>query len=388
MLIAGGGHADIPLILAAKRNGFHVTTSGNRPQDLGHPHADAYVEADFSSPEAMLDVARRIGADAVCPCCNDFSALSCAYVAQEMGLPGHDPMDVALVIHHKDIFREFATANGFCVPRAMGAVDMEEGMRAVEAMGLPLIIKPVDLTGGKGVTTVREPGQTRPALEKAFAAGRAGRVVVEDFVEGSRHGMSAFIRDGRMVFYLADQEHYYLNPYLVSAASTPAQVPASVLDHIRLESERMAALLHLKTGIFHIQYILRGDEPVFLEICRRAPGDLYVTLVRHATGVDFAHWIVRAAAGLDCDGLEHVEPRINLTRHCVMAPRPGVLRDIVVHESVVGRIIDQMWWWRPGDEVRDVMTKKFGIVFVRFDSPHQMMELTPRLHELISVNME
>jgi len=71
----------------------------------------------------------------------------------------------------------------------------------------------------------------------------------------------------------------------------------------------MANLLSLKTGIFHVQYILRKEEPVIIEICRRAPGDLYIKLVEHATGVLYSDWIVKASAGLDCNGLSHAKPK-------------------------------------------------------------------------------
>ena len=59
LLIAGGGYADIPLIRAAKRLGFFVITSGNRPDELGHRHSDLYEPGDFSDGEAMLVIARK-----------------------------------------------------------------------------------------------------------------------------------------------------------------------------------------------------------------------------------------------------------------------------------------------------------------------------------------
>ena len=55
---------------------------------------------------------------------------------------------------------------------------------------------------------------------------KAGRIVVEEFISGSRHGFSALLRAGRVVFHFADDEHYHLSPYLVSAASTPSSCAA------------------------------------------------------------------------------------------------------------------------------------------------------------------
>ena len=126
LLIAGGSHADIPLIQAAKRLGYHVTTSGNRSQDLGHAHSDAFEPCDYSDPQAVLALAKKIGAEALCACCNDFSALSCAFAAKELGLPGHDDPKTAEIIHHKDQWRAIAHEVGSPSPLAIGCSILEE----------------------------------------------------------------------------------------------------------------------------------------------------------------------------------------------------------------------------------------------------------------------
>ena len=383
LLLAGGGYADIPLIKAAQALGFYVVTSGNRAQDLGHRYSDECVLEDFSDKEAMLRVAERAGVDAICACCNDFSAISAAYVAETLGLPGHDPYATAKMIHQKDQYRRFALEHGIPSPRAEGFETPEDALASVERFGFPLIIKPVDLTGGKGIAKIQRWEEVGAAVETAFRLSRAKRVVIEEFVEGSRHGLSTFIRDGRVVFHFSDNEHYYKNPYLVSAASAPGDVPEGTIDKLTAHTENIASLLSLKTGIFHIQYILKGVEPVLVEICRRAPGDLYVSLVEHATGVDYASYIVRASCGFDCDDLVQVDPGGYYTRHCVMTDRTGTIDDVVFDPSIRPHVIDEFMWWKPADQVDDVMTHKLGIVFLRFDSMGQMRESTERLQELI-----
>lgn len=388
MLVAGGGHADIPLILAAKKLGYYVITTGNRPGDLGHACADEYRLADYSLPDVMLGLARRLGVSAVCSCCNDFSALSAAYVAEAMGLPGHDKLEVVRTIHHKDLFREFSLSHGMPTPRGFGAKDLAGGMAAVRALPLPVIVKPIDLTGGKGVSKVETLHEAGSAVEKAFAASRAKRIVVEEFVSGSRHGLSLFLVDGRVVFAFADNEHYYLNPYLVAAASTPSIAPREAVDTLCAAAERYASLLGLVSGIFHMQFILREGRPLITEICRRAPGDLYIRLVEHATGVDYPSWIVKASAGLDCRGLSPVEPRGCYLRHCVMADKTGVLRALAFDPAIEANIVDKLIWGRPGDIVSDVLTHKFGIVFLRFDSRDELRNRAEAMHELIKPVIE
>ncbi len=388
LLIAGGGYADIPLIRAGKDLGYHVITTGNRPEELGHRYSDEYHPADYSDPDAILRLARQLGISAICACCNDLSALSAAHVAEQMDLPGHDPLDVAQIIHHKDRYRQFATAYEIATPRALGFAGPDEALAGVAELSLPFIVKPVDLTGGKGMSTVRKSNEARAAIERAFAISRAKRIVMEEFVEGTRHGYSAFLMDGRVVFHFSDNEHYFLNPYLVSGASTPSVVPESVDQKLCAVSEKIAGLLSLRNGIFHVQFILRDGEPVIIEICRRAPGDLYIRFVELATGVNYPMWIVQSAAGLECSRIRHAKPKGYYTRHCVMSATSGCVKDIVFDPSISRNVIERFMWWEPGCTITDVMTDKLGIVFLRFQSQEEMLDKTDRMQNLIRVVTE
>lgn len=388
LLIAGGGHSDIPLINAARKLGFYVVTSGNRENDLGHRYADEVRLADFSDAEAMLSLAKDLEIQAVCSSCNDFSALSSAYVAEELGLPGHDPLQVARIIHHKDKYRRLAQKLGIPSPQAQGCQDLESVRKAICRIGFPLIIKPVDLTGGKGIARVTELEKALDAARFAFSISKAKRIVVEEFIVGSRHGFSAILRDERVVFHFTDDEHYHLSPYLVSAASAPASCTERTVSRLVEYSEKIAGELHLVDGVFHIQFIQpEVGDPVIIEICRRAPGDLYVELVRHATGAPYSDWILRASSGMDLSDVCPIPVRFPVTRHCLMANTQGMFRKFDFDPIIRASIIDEMIWAKEGDDVKDALTHKFGIVFVRHESLDKLRKEALRLQELLSVDM-
>jgi len=331
----------------------------------------------------MLELARRLRIDAVCPCCNDFSAITAAFVAERMGLPGHDSFETTLRLHHKDRYRAFATANGIASPAAIGSTSAAEAMSAIDQLRFPILVKPVDLSGGKGISRVEDRSRLAAALDAAFAVSKSKRVVVEELLEGTRHGFSAMLRDGKVVFYFADNEHYYLNPYLVSAASTPTCLPDAAVSSLIEQSETIARLMQLGTGIFHVQLILHRGEPVIVEVCRRAPGDLYIKLVELATGVDYPLQIVRAATGDNLDDLTQHPVTGCYTRHCIMGDQAGILKDVVFDDSIKGNIVEKMLWWDAGGRVTDVLTDKHGIVFLEFADRDEMIQTTERLQELI-----
>lgn len=387
MLLVGGGYADIPLILSAKKLGFYVVTSGNRNNDLGHRYSDEVQLADFSDCEAIYNLAKKTDINAICSCCNDFSALSAAYTAEKLHLPGHDSYEVSKIIHHKDLYRNFALLNGINAPKALGFSNTDEALLNLHKLKLPIIIKPVDLTGGKGITVIHSIDQAEHAINIAYDRSKAKRIVAEEFIEGSRHGFSAFLYKGKIVFFFSDNEHYYINQYLVSAATTPSIITKEVEEKLITESEQIASLLNLKDGIFHIQFILKKQEPFIIEICRRAPGDLYVKLVEYATGIDYSMFIVKASAGIDCKEIEQTEITGFYTRHCIMSEKNGLVQNIKYDESIKNNIIDQFLWWGKGDVISDFMTEKCGIVFLKFDSKDEMLYKTDRMQELIKVEI-
>lgn len=390
LLIAGGGYADIPLIEAGKELGFYVITASNRPEDMGHKYSDEYHIVDYSDLDAMLELSKRLNIDAICACSNDFSALTSSYIAEKLNLPGHDSFETSMIIHHKDRFRRFALEKNVPSPYAKSFSDIDSAFGGIRDFSFPIIIKPVDRTGGKGISVVYyfEESEIKNALTKAFSFSRAKRIVVEEFLTGTRHGFSSFIVDGKIRFYFVDNEHYYRNPFLVSAASTPSIVSPEIEKKLCLESEKIANLLSLKTGIFHVQFIVYKDTPYFIEVCRRSPGDLYTRFVEISTGFRKPHWIVRSSIGMDCSSISMERPKGFFTRHCIMSEKNGRLKDVVFDSSIENNIIEKFLWYKPGDKIEDYLVAKFGIVFLRFGSMEEMLYKTENMQELIKVIVE
>ena len=324
-MLLGGSHAEIPLIQAAHELGWYVITTGNNRDGLGHPYANKNVFADFSDKNAMLELASNEGVQAVCSGCNDFALLSTVYVCEKLGLPGHDSHTTSIELHHKDKYRALAKRLGIPTPQAITvkvaekcSSEMREDFdAAIAQLTFPIIVKPVDLTGGKGIHRAANIEEARVAYKDACSRTRQDHIVVEEFVQGTNHGFSAMLVKGKVAFAFADNEQYYLNKYMVSGANTPSTTSAAGLAKLRDYSERIARELHLVDGILHIQYIEKADgTPVIIEICRRPPGDLYIKFVKYATGIDYPKFIVMAETGMDISGIADVPTQGFWLRHC------------------------------------------------------------------------
>ena len=364
LLIAGGSHADIPVIIAAKQMGYWVVTSGNNPDDAGHAYSDEKHLVDYSDKEALLRLAEELNVSAVIASANDFSALSCAYVSQKLGLSGHDALEVSQIIHHKDKFRAFALQKKLPVPKAV-RVTKDKDLNNIADLTYPVLVKPVDLSGGKGITKVVNHNLLTDALEKAFAVTRSDAVVVEEFIEGSNHGYSTFIQNGKVRFAFMDDEHYFINPYLVSGASTSLHYTKHIALELNRVLETIAQDLKLCDGLLHVQFILSNGRPYLIEICRRTPGDLYVKLVEYATGFRMSEAIVKSALGMPIESYT-LEALKYITRHCVMSDTKGIVKN-VRYGSFQHRLFDKMVFYKPGDLIENIMTYKAEIDFFKYD---------------------
>lgn len=403
LLLLGGGHAEIPLIQAAQELGYYVITTGNAREGLGHPYANKNVFADFSDKEAMLALAKSEAVDAVCSGCNDFALLSTAYVCEKLGLPGHDSFETSLQIHHKDKYRALATRLGIETPKAISVYNEDGFEDALKNLRFPIIVKPVDLTGGKGILRANNREEALVAFKNATSRTRESHIVVEEFVTGTNHGFSAYLVNQKVAFYFADNEQYYLNKYMVSGANTPSTTSAKGLAQLVTDSEKIAKELNLVDGILHIQYIERDDgTPVIIEICRRPPGDLYIKFVKYATGIDYPKFLMFAETGderrkeiCNTQFIEESAAEIrrhnrhehspHWLRHCVMADREGIVKDVEFSDAIQRNIIEKFMWFKPGEQITDKMYYKAGIVFLRFETLEEMQQKTAEMTKLIKV---
>lgn len=388
-LVLNGSHSELYLIRQAKQLGHFVVTTGNLPHASGHLEADLYIQADYSDQEAMLRIAREQKIDSVVSCANDFGAISASYIAEKMGLPGHDPYATTLMLHTKDAFKNFALANNMRVCPSVSFDTVEEALE-YEPVWYPAIVKPVDLTGGKGVNRVNNLEEYRKAIRVAFDWSRKKRIVVEKFVVGTYHSFSTFLVDKHVIGSFCDNEYSYNYPYYVTTSAGPADRADDVRDILIAEAEKYAELLNLADGIFHMQYVMdQAGAPYVIDITRRTSGDLYAEPVEKATGLPWSKWTVMAECGgypRSCFS-ERGTQRAYYGRHCLMAEHNGIVKGVWISDELKDNIYDQIEWWRPEYSITNYLTDKVGIAFWHFHSWEEMRDKIGRIHELIKVEL-
>lgn len=389
LLVLNGSHSDIPLIQAGKKLGYYVITSGNRPELIGHSYADQYICGDFSKPEEMYEIFKDEGLDAVCSCANDFGIITAAYLSEKLGLPGHDSYETTLTLHHKDRFKRFSKEHHICTPLAQYYDALDKAIAGGKGQLYPVIVKPIDLTGGKGVETAWDESQYVSAVKNAMKMSPLSRIVVEPFIEGTQHSFSTFLVHGKVAAYFSDNEYSYLNPYLVSTSAGPATDVGLVEEILIREAEKIANILKLKDGVFHYQYLLSKGKPHIIEITRRCSGDMYPTPVEHALGIPWAEWIVRAECGLNCEEFPtNCKEQSFGGRHCIMGEKNGAVKEIYISPELQENIYDKFMWFKPGMNITNYMVDKLGILFLEYSNEDEMKEKSEHITDYVKVIYE
>lgn len=388
LLITGGSHSEYPLILAAQKMGWYVVSTGNDKGSIGHLTADKYVKGDFSDKEWVLELAKKEEVSAIISGANDFAYISTAYACEKLGFPGHDSYELAKTIHIKNRFREMVRSIGIKAPRIKKCTTIDDVKNGVMEIGFPLLVKPVDLTGGKGVKTCIELNETIEAFNEAMSVTREDYVILEEFIQGSSHGITSLIKNKKVVWYMIDNEQYGLNKYLVMGACSPSDIPHHAEFTLINDIEKIATHCSLTDGLFHTQFILDKDSyPVMIDPCRRAPGDLYVLLAKYTTGVDYPAEIIRSECGEPLKEYYICEHNY-IARECIMTSRKGVIKEVHIADELTPLIIYKHIGENKGIRIDQPMKHKAGILIMKFDSYDYMMDVLSRFGELAWIEFE
>ena len=338
LLVIGASHAEIPLIHAGQGLGHWVSTVGSDAEALGAKASDSHFKVDFSDADAVLRVFDEGKFHGVVSGCNDFAAFTAARVSEARGLANCDSNVATRLIHHKDAFRKVASELKLNSPEHFVVSNVKEAKKISQQIKFPVIVKPTDLTGGKGVNLVQDPPALGTAVEAALSRSRIKNVVVESFVAGSLRSALFIVIGGKTHLVVSADEFMYLNPFLVaSAVSNIGEAPETQLG-LAEQIGLVVSALALTDGLMHVQYIWSGSDFTILEICRRPPGDLYLLLAEFASGYNISEKIVLLALG---ESIAPPTPNLKVKpvfRLCLMPPKSGQILEWKLHPKLESQV--------------------------------------------------
>jgi biotin carboxylase len=303
VLFVGAGRHQRRAILRARELGLRVVAVDRNPDAPGLLEADEAAAVDFTNVSAVLEVALRHDVDGVLTVSADRAVPVVAAVTERLGLPTIGT-ETAHRMTHKIAMRRTLADAGVPQPRFAGARDMASARAALDAVGVPAVLKPADSGGQRGIFYVESQDELDGHVHAALAESPSEEAIVESFHDGLELNGIVIARGGEALpLTLSDR----LRPPGIGFGVGWIHVyPASIYGDVLAEAERVAVhavkALGLRDGIAFPQLIVGDDGSAegrvrVVEVAARIPGGQMADLVRHAVGVDLIEVALRQALG-------------------------------------------------------------------------------------------
>lgn len=397
VLMLGGSMQQIPIIKLAKEMGLYVITCDYLPDNPGHKFADEYYNVSTTDLDGVLELARGLDIDGVIAYASDPAAPTAAYVAQELGLPGN-PYESVKLCTQKDLFRQFLIGHGFNSPKAKGYTRFEDAYADIDGYKMPVMVKPVDSSGSKGVVKIYDKTELENAVEEALFYSRGKRFIVEEFIEKKGYQVSGdgFSYNGKLVFTSYGNELYSgaggTREYVALGEFWPSLLSDDIKKKIDDELQRLITALGMKTCAYNIEVILDKDDNVYvLELGPRNGGSYIPQLIRYATGVDLVKYTILGALGQDCSELKMAPTKGCFSNYMIMSHTQGTFSRICFEESFEkNNLLDVYCTYQKGDKVTPYKntTDSMGTILFKADSVEEMIEITNNIDKYYWVEVE
>jgi len=381
ILLLGGSAQQLVAIRAAKAAGYHTVVCDYLPDNPGQYVADTFYQVSTTDVEAVYKVASDEKVSGILAYASDPAALPAAIVAERLGLPTNPAKSVEILgVKHK--FRDFLEQNGFACPRHVTftpETDIEELRSRIEGLSFPIIVKPTDSSGSKGVTKLHDTEALADAVNHAKEYSRNRILIAEEFIDFGFPeviGGDIFVWNGRIILYgeMSCTRGDNGRSLIPIGKKKPSGLNNRQIKAVHDELQRLITSLGIRFGEMNIEIILDKEDNVhFLELGPRAGGNMIPIQLSDAFGVDLPRANVLAAMGVD-PGLSPTEPAGCYMTYVLHSDHDGIFNGVEYSGDIRPHVYRETLYKKPGDPVErfDGAGKAIGIVFLKFNSQEQM----------------
>lgn len=376
LLILGGSRYIIPAIKAAHRLGVYVISCDYLPDNIGHRYSDEYHNVSIIEKEKVLELAGRLHVDGILSFATDPGVEAAAYAAEKLGLPT-SPYESVHILQNKNLFRAFLKEHGFNVPWFKSYSHIAEAIQDAGIFPFPVIVKPVDSAGSKGVRRVNSGEELKEAISYALTYSHNRCFIIEEFIEpkGNPSGSECFSIDGDLKFFSFDCQYFQTKGnglFIPIAHSWPSNMGKDEIKELRKELQRLIYLLHMGTTIYNVECrIGTNGKPYLMEVAPRAGGNRLAEVLRYACGQDLIINNVKAALGLPVNSMTEPQYRGSWGIYILHAEKRGHFQYVWIDPDIEHRcLIEKDVWVQPGEYIYPFTgaNRAIGTLIFRCDS--------------------
>ena len=301
LAIIGASYLQLPLIEKAKEMGFQTHVFAWAANDVGEAAADVFYPISITEIDAITEKCRQIGICGICSIATDLGNFTVNYVASQLELPGNS-MNCTLMSTNKHLMRKALAANGDPSPASI-PVDGQTDLSAL-TFSYPVIVKPTDRSGSRGIYKLNNPEQLQGAVKEALRESYEKKVLIEEFVEGDEYSVEGISFHGEHHILAVTKKYTSGAPHFIETGHMePAPISADLYNNIELTIAHALDSLEIKDSASHSEIkIDQSGKISIIEIGSRMGGDCIGSdLVMCSTGIDFLKATIQVACGQEPD---------------------------------------------------------------------------------------
>lgn len=393
-MLLGGSEAQLIAIDKAKELGYYTVLCDYLPDNPGQHIADKFYLVSTTDKDAVLAVAKIENIDGIVAYSSDPAAPTAAYVSNKMNLPGPD-YDVVRQLCEKQLFRKFLRENNFAVPNSVEIkIPYDITYINLKDFNYPVIVKPTDSSGSKGITVINSRDELERALKSAEKFSRNRTLIIEEFIERDhQHVIEAeiFVKEGEVVSWglinsIRDKE---ANPLLPSAYSYPISLTAKRKRIVKEEIQRFVNATGIKSGAFNIEMILdKNNRLYFLDAGPRNGGNRLPEFISMISEKDVVGATIKNAMGendfdVDLDGENGGYWGLGVLHSL----KKGKFKGVSYSELAKKRLLRTELNISVGDEVNPFLkcNDLIGLDFFHFETKEEMEGVMEKMNDSIQV---
>ena len=295
LAIIGASYLQLPLVRKAKEMGIETHCFAWEDGAVCKEVADFFYPISILEKEQILDICQRVHIDGITTIASDAAVPTVCYVAGVMGLTGNDYQD-ALVATDKYRMRHRFADYSVNSPRFVIANEDY----SVDSFNYPLIVKPTDRSGSRGVKKIELPDELSEAVARAQKESFTHQAIIEEYISGSEVSVESISWQGKHYILAITDKITTEEPYFVELEHhQPSNLSAEIQQKIKEETLKALTALHINYGASHAEFKITADGKVFaIEVGARMGGDFIGShLVNLSTGYDFVKGVINIALG-------------------------------------------------------------------------------------------
>lgn len=396
LLILGAMEMHVPLIQRAKEMGNYVITVDYIPENPGHKLADEAYYDSTTDLDAVLKLSKKLNIDGIMTYNSDPAAPTAAYVAEKLGLPGN-PYQSVKIMSEKNLFRDFLISNGLNAPKFGNYLNIEDALCHINDFSFPIIIKPVDSSGSKGVTVVNNVNDVQNAIECALEKSRSKKFIIEEYIEpvGKQLHGDGFVQNGKVVFLHLGDHHFdsTINNLVPYSTTYPTEHPVEIVNACKNQIQDFMSKVGFKNGGFNVELRIsnKDNKPYIIDIGARNGGNFTPKVIEYGSGFNFFDRAIKIALGESIDDIKMTDKVSDFVSYLILhSDKNGVLNNIVLDKMIEDRIIEKHIYLKSGDKVETFLgaNAALGVLIMKYESREVMDEIVENFHNLYKVELQ